>query len=228
MKIIGGGFRVLAFPTTHRVLSQGYYIVHSQDKILPQYAGLDGASLRQIKKSGVPVSDRVDTYEIAYTGDTTMDALLDPDMEFLFHIPILLIEMTYIDGDRSKAREWGHIHIDDFIEHIDLFQNSFIIFLHLSNKYQGDVRSYRPHERVLNIIRSKIPRDMHGKIGVALQSFGASESVCPLLNRRARYQEIDDERPSQRQRQRQEDGEEEGAEGWRRRPSVACAPCYRR
>ena len=219
---IGSGFRVLAFPTTHRVQSQGYFIVHSYDKLFPQYAGLDGTSLRRLRKNGIVINEKIETYELAYTGDTTIEALLDPSMEFLFRIPILLIEMTYIDGDRSKAREWGHIHIDDFIEHIELFQNPCIIFLHLSNKYQGDARSYRPHDRILSILRSKIPRGMHARIGVALKSFGATEYITPLLNRRSRNEEIEEGRPAQRQRQ------EDRGEGRRRRTSTLCTPCNRR
>ena len=188
---IGSGFSVFSFPTTHRVTSQGYCIKHTKEQLLPQYSEMDKDSLRKLILSNQvqPVSERfqikhmVDSYEIAYTGDTTIDALINnPINEFLLSVPILLIEMTYIDGDRNEGRDRGHIHIDDFVEYHERFQNSYIIFLHLSNKYQ---RKNVGHENILDLLRKKVPEILHERIGVSLKSFGAPEFISPLLERRS-------------------------------------------
>ncbi|CAM9472864.1 unnamed protein product, partial [Ectocarpus fasciculatus] len=167
-------FRVFAFPTVHRVPSQGYCIVMKhKGELLPEYAGAELSSFKRLRKAGVEPFRTFETCELAYTGDTTFAALLEPGLEFIFSVPVLVVEMTYLDGDRSKATDRGHIHLDDFLEHEHLFQNQHIIFVHLSEKY-------KPHTRALRILRERIPGYLHHRVGVCLRSFGASEDISYL------------------------------------------------
>lgn len=47
-----------------------------------------------------------------YTGDTTMEGLLQLGADSrLFHSHTFITEVTYLDGDRSKAAQYGHVHI---------------------------------------------------------------------------------------------------------------------
>ena len=36
-----------------------------------------------------------------------MEGLLLPDNMFIFEAPILFVECTYLDGEVSKAHQWG-------------------------------------------------------------------------------------------------------------------------
>lgn len=178
-------FRVFAFPTVHRVPSQGYCIVMKhKGELLPEYAGAEPSSFKRLRKAGVEPFRTFETCELAYTGDTTFAALLEPGLEFIFTVPVLVVEMTYLDGDRSKATDRGHIHLDDFLEHEHLFQNQHIIFVHLSEKY-------KPHTRALRILRERIPGYLHHRVGVCLRSFGASEDISYLFPTGERATRVD-------------------------------------
>jgi ribonuclease Z len=193
---LGQDFRVFAFPTVHRVPSQGYCIVKRNRLLLEELRGSDHVEIRRLRNAGVKTHEDSDSYELAYTGDTTIATFLNPDLSFLLRVPVLIVEMTYLDGDREKASTFGHMHLDEFLENERLFQNEYIIFVHISEKY-------RPHTRALRLLREKVPAYLHSRIGVALRGLGAHEDVTELLDRRS----------FSRRR-----GEEEDA-------GVVCAPC---
>lgn len=175
---LGQDFRVFAFPTVHRVPSQGYCIVKRNRRLLEEFRGADHVEFRRLRAAGIVTHEESDSYELAYTGDTTIATFLNPDLSFLLRVPVLIVEMTYLDGDRVKASTFGHMHLDEFLEHERLFQNAYIIFVHISEKY-------RPHTRALRLLREKIPAYLHARIGVALRGLGAHEDVTELLDRRS-------------------------------------------
>lgn len=171
--IMNKKYRVFSFPTNHRVASQGYGVVHVKEELMEQYRGLTSQEIRNIKLSGTPVISVTETIEVVYTGDTIFESLLSPGLDFIFNCQILLIEMTYLDGDIDKALKWGHIHLDQFINSSHLFNNQQIIFLHISAKYHS-------YSRILTILSEKLPAAILGKCAAALQSFGSAEFVSPI------------------------------------------------
>jgi ribonuclease Z len=167
-------YKVFAFPTTHRVPSQGYSIVHCQHgALLPSYLHYTPQQLSSLHKQQIPTNSVIETVEVVYTGDTIFSALLSPDLSFVFTAEILLIEMTYLDGDRQKVAKHCHVHLDDFIEHIDMFRNRQIIFMHLSSRYGTGYR-------VLDTLRRRLPEKILTKCAVGLKCFGFNQSVTPL------------------------------------------------
>ena len=105
-----------------------------------------------------------------YTGDTTFPGLLSasPKNAFIFSTHTLIMELTYLDGDRSKAEEYGHVHIQDIIDNAELFENvTSIIFVHLSAKYSMS--------RAIKLLRDQLPARLVDKVQVSLHSFGATE-----------------------------------------------------
>jgi ribonuclease BN (tRNA processing enzyme) len=55
---------------------------------------------------------------------------------YIFGAHTFIMELTYLDGDRSKAAEWGHIHLDDVISNAHLFESvQRLVFVHISQKY---------------------------------------------------------------------------------------------
>ena len=72
---------------------------------------------------------------VAYTGDTAPAGLdRNPDM---LRAKILITEMTFLAPDhrKDKIHKDGHMHLDDFVERKDLFQNEQIICGHFSVRY---------------------------------------------------------------------------------------------
>jgi ribonuclease Z len=173
---IARGYKVFAFPTSHRVASQGYAIVHCQPGgLLEPYIGATHQQLANLRQQHINIHAAVkETVEVVYTGDTIFSALLAPALSFVFTAEILLMEMTYLDGDRAKAAKYGHIHLDDFIEHAALFQNQQVIFMHLSSRYGTGAW-------VLDVLRRRLPYDVSQRCAVALKGFGFNQSVTRLI-----------------------------------------------
>ena len=84
-----------------------------------------------------------------------------------------MLEVTYLDGDREKAVERGHVHLRDLLDNVDLFENKHIIFVHMSQKYWS-------HGKIVNILRDSIPPDFLRRCAFALRAFGADEDITRI------------------------------------------------
>jgi ribonuclease BN (tRNA processing enzyme) len=167
-------YKVFAFPTKHRVPSQGYGVVHRQvGGLLPEYQKCTRDELAALRRGGAELNKVTERVEVVYTGDTVMEGLLLPDFSFVREAELLIMELTYLDGDRAKASTYGHIHLDDFTEAHHMFQNRQIIFVHLSAKYF-------PPNRALNTIRNRVPDEIVERCAVSLKSFGYREAVTMI------------------------------------------------
>lgn len=132
---LGKGLFLKAVQTQHSVPSQGYVACRRTTKLKPELVGTNIKKLRK-ERPDVAVQDVVYVPLIAFTGDTTLRAVADS--ELLRTARILIVEMTFIDDQRSRqqANDMGHVHIDDVIENAHLFErNQFVVFCHFSARY---------------------------------------------------------------------------------------------
>ena len=63
-----------------------------------------------------------------------------------FHARVLLIECSFLKPeDRDRARDYEHLHLQDFLERAALFQNEVIVltWLHLARR---DVLTVHPRD----------------------------------------------------------------------------------
>jgi ribonuclease Z len=176
---------VRPFHTEHRVPSHGYALyTMRKGKLLPEYQNLAQEEIGQLRRQGIAIkSPDTEQLEIVYTGDTLFSGLLRPENAFVFEAPILIMELTYLDGKREKAIERTHIHLDDVLEHADYFHNQQIVFVHLSQKYSASM--------ALEILRDRLPASLSDRCFVNLSSFGVTTEHLTAIN---------DRRWSQRQR----------------------------
>lgn len=123
------------FRTTHTVPSVGYVLWDRRQKLKEEYHGLPGDQIRDLKFSGVAVTREVRTPLVAYTGDTSPQGL--DNEPAVFQAKILITEMSFIlpNHRRDKIHKFGHMHLDDFLERQDQFQNEVIICGHFSTRY---------------------------------------------------------------------------------------------
>jgi ribonuclease BN (tRNA processing enzyme) len=57
-----------------------------------------------LKAEGVDImTEETAEVELVYTGDTTFEGLCRPELDFVFKAEILIMEVTYLDGDEQKA-----------------------------------------------------------------------------------------------------------------------------
>jgi ribonuclease Z len=147
---------VTAFATKHTVPSLGYLVWDRRKKLKPEYQGLDGDQIRDIRLSGKEVSHEVRVPLVCYVGDSA-PAGLDAYPP-LYESQILITEMTFFRPEhrKEKIHKFGHTHLDDIIERADRFRNELIILAHFSTRY---------HERqIRNAVERRLPPSLAGRV----------------------------------------------------------------
>jgi ribonuclease Z len=125
---------VTAFPTAHPVPSRGYVVWERRRKLKPEYVGLPGEQLKQLREAGTEMTNEVSVPLVCYTGDTG-PAGLDAEPA-LYEAKILIVEMSFARPEHSKERihAFGHLHLDDFAERADRFRNELIVAAHVTSR----------------------------------------------------------------------------------------------
>ncbi|PIA62877.1 hypothetical protein AQUCO_00200711v1 [Aquilegia coerulea] len=109
---------VKAFRTYHVIPSQGYIVYCVKHKLKQEYVGLPGNEIKKLKLSGVEITETSTSPEIAFTGDTMSDFIVDPNNVDALSAKILVLESTYVDNTMTvqNARDYGHIHLSEEIK----------------------------------------------------------------------------------------------------------------
>jgi len=128
---------VTVFATTHTVPSVGYCVWQRRRKLKPEYQGLTGDQIRDLRLSGMEVTAEIRTPLVCYTGDTSPAGL--DGYPPAFEAQILITELTFFRPEhrREKIHKYGHMHLDDILERADRFQNELIIAMHFSTRYHA-------------------------------------------------------------------------------------------
>ncbi|KAL7250155.1 hypothetical protein ACSBR1_012206 [Camellia fascicularis] len=129
---------------THAHLDHIGYVIYSvRKKLRKQYMHLNGKQIEKLKKSGVEITDTILSPEVAFTGDTMSDFYLDPRSADALRAKILITEATFLDEGCSieHAREHGHTHLFEIIEHAQWIRNKAVLLTHFSPRYNiEDIR----------------------------------------------------------------------------------------
>ncbi|AAD55271.1 ESTs gb/AA067482 and gb/AI100542 come from this gene [Arabidopsis thaliana] len=144
--IIRKDLKVKAFKTFHVIQSQGYVVYSTKYKLKKEYIGLSGNEIKNLKVSGVEITDSIITPEVAFTGDTTSDFVVDETNADALKAKVLVMESTFLDDSVSveHARDYGHIHISEkisyilklqIVNHAEKFENKAILLIHFSARY---------------------------------------------------------------------------------------------
>jgi ribonuclease Z len=129
---------VTVFATTHTIPSVGYVVWDRRFKLKEEYHGLPGEKIRDLRQSGVAVTREVRVPLLAYTGDTSPAGL--DGYPPVYKAKVLITEMSFIRAKhrRDKIHKFGHMHLDDFLERADRFENELIVCGHFSTRYHPD------------------------------------------------------------------------------------------
>ncbi|XP_030941017.1 tRNase Z TRZ1 isoform X2 [Quercus lobata] len=78
--------------------------------------------------------------EIAFTGDTMSDFIVDQNNIDALRSRILVMECTFVDNSVQVegARDYGHIHISEIIGHAERFENKAILLIHFSARHTAE------------------------------------------------------------------------------------------
>ncbi len=134
---IGREYVVTALPTQHTIDSLGFVVHQRRHKLKPEYLDLSGDQIRDLRLSGTEVTRETRVPIVAYTGDTAPRGL-DNNPVF-YDSQILISEMTFVAPQhrKEKIHKHGHMHVDDYRERADKFNNQLVIAGHLSTRYNA-------------------------------------------------------------------------------------------
>ncbi|XP_054808129.1 nuclear ribonuclease Z isoform X2 [Prosopis cineraria] len=110
--------KVKAFKTYHVIPSQGYVLYSVKKKLKHEYLGLPGNEIKKLKFSGVEITYTLEEPEIAFTGDTMSDFIVDDSNIDALRARILVMECTFVNDSITvtHARDYGHTHLSEEIQ----------------------------------------------------------------------------------------------------------------
>jgi ribonuclease Z len=144
------------FPTKHSRGSVGYSLIEKRKKIKPEYAGLTGPQIVELKRQGVQIDYPVELPIVTYLGDTQYVDF--SQLKYIAESKILIAECTFYETDHSGRAEAGrHMHISQFAELMEKLNNEHIIITHTTQrtpirevrKLLKDVLSPKKYDRII-------------------------------------------------------------------------------
>lgn len=147
---------VTAHETCHTVPSLGFIVWQRRRKLKPEYGGLSGEQIRDLRLSGTQVTQEQRKARVAYLGDSA-PAGLDRSPE-MFKAEILICEMTFVAANhrKEKIHKLGHMHLDDIVARRDRFENELIIAAHFSARYHA--------RQIRSCVESSLPDMLDGRL----------------------------------------------------------------
>ncbi len=102
--------------TKHTVPSLGFVVWQRRRKLKPEFLGLAGEQIRDLRLSGVEVTNEVRTPRLAYLGDSAPEGL--DACEAMYAAEVLIMELTFVAPShrKDKIHKFGHMHLDDFLD----------------------------------------------------------------------------------------------------------------
>jgi len=121
--------------TKHTVPSLGFVVWQRRRKLRPEFQGLSGDKIRDLRLSGVEVTNEIRKPRLAYLGDSSPAGL--DDCPAMFDAEVLIMELTFVASRhrKEKIHKYGHMHLDDVLERRRRFRNELIVASHFSTRY---------------------------------------------------------------------------------------------
>lgn len=129
-----------AVEVAHTGPSLGYSLLEYRSKLKPEFREQPQERLRDLKKSGIEITQTLEIPLIAFTGDTQHAPSLYRD-EFA-KARVVISECTFFDPDHLERAALGkHLHIDDIVRLLSVWEAETVILTHLSRRtHMGQVQ----------------------------------------------------------------------------------------
>jgi ribonuclease Z len=151
---------VRAFATKHTISSLGYLVWERRKKLKPEYHGLAGERIRDLRLAGVDISIEIRLPRVAYLGDTAPEGI-DACSE-TYRAQILIMEVTFVAPNEraSLIHKFGHTHLEDLLSRAHRFENEVIIASHFSTRLHPD--------QIQRIVEKRLPDSLKGRVRIWL------------------------------------------------------------
>jgi ribonuclease Z len=143
------------FPTKHSRGSVGYSVIEKRKKIKPEYAGLTGPQIVELKKQGVEIDYPLEIPIVTYLGDTQFVDF--SQLKYIAESKILIAECTFYESEHAERAEAGrHMHINEFATLIEKMQNEHIIITHTTQR--------TPMREIRKVLKEALSAEEYDKI----------------------------------------------------------------
>ncbi|MBK9967746.1 MAG: hypothetical protein IPP07_23865 [Holophagales bacterium] len=118
---------VSAFRADHRVPTVGFVGSEVRRRLVPGWQGRPEEGIRAAVLGGEEVTKRSPRPLFAFSGDTGAGIFETAPRE-AFEAKVFLLECSFVEeGDLSRARDYGHMHVDAVAERAELFANEALV-----------------------------------------------------------------------------------------------------
>ena len=143
------------FPTKHSRGSVGYTVIEKRKKIKPEYAGLTGPQIVELKSEGIEIDYPLEIPIVTYLGDTKYVDF--SQLKYITDSKILIAECTfYIDEHAERAQAGRHMHVKEFATLIEKLQNQHIVITHATQR--------TPIRDIRQILKQVLPAGKYDRI----------------------------------------------------------------
>lgn len=142
--------------TKHTVPSVSFLVWERRRKLKPEFHGLAGDQIRDLRLSGTEVTEEKRMPLVGYLGDSAPEGL--DWCPALYEAQVLITELTFVAPRhrKEKIHKFGHMHLDDLVQRRERFKNEVIVAAHFSTRYHNDqIRRY---------VERKLPDLMEGRL----------------------------------------------------------------
>ena len=127
------GLLARAFRTEHLPDSLGFSVIDVRKKLKPEFDGLTGPRIVELKEKGVEIVNTVEYPLVAYLGDTAAGNYAE--MPYIADAETLLLECTFFEPDHlRRARAGKHLHVKDLPKVLDGMNNRRIVLVHVTRR----------------------------------------------------------------------------------------------
>jgi ribonuclease Z len=128
------------FPTKHSKGSVGFTVIEKRKRLKPEFGGLTGPQIVQLKKQGIEIDNQLELPIVTYLGDTQYVDF--SQLEYVKKSKILIAECTFYETDHTGRAEAGkHMHITEFAKLLESMDNKYIIVTHTTHRTpMADIR----------------------------------------------------------------------------------------
>jgi ribonuclease Z len=143
------------FPTKHSNGSVGFSVIEKRKKLKPEYTGLTGPQIVELKKQGIEIDYPLEIPIVSYLGDTQYVDF--SQLKYIAESKILIAECTFYEDEHSgRASAGKHMHIDDFTTLLKKMRNEHIVVTHTTLR--------TPMREIRKILKNALPKDKYEKV----------------------------------------------------------------
>lgn len=144
-----------AFPTKHTNGSVGFAVIEKRKKLKPEYSGLSGPQIVELKKQGTEIDYQLEFPIVTYLGDTQYVDF--SQLQYIVDSKILIAECTFYEGEHTdRAKAGRHMHVDELAMLLADLNNEHIVITHTTQR--------TPMHEIRRTLSKALPKDIYDKV----------------------------------------------------------------